>query len=506
MVNVFKKVINKSVPIDTPVTIDMIDLKDSFRDNEILGECIKKEMNKLNRYISNMTETHATPFFYSSLLTIYTNEDKTKETHFANENYYYSLGALLSPIETDKYDFYDFERSSNATVFYNKINTESELSYYTNLYKIYLKQKEDSTNLIELNNIFNDKSTNLFIRLNKRKKWIDINQDLYPNYNFDKEVEYASNFTIKTFIERIIKIIEILLKNKTEILNYLENTKVNIRGLTEQDEEKLNLFIAVKFLEELEEVNDEYKQRFLYYITNYFNELENRKKSNLSIISLGKKVTSKNLYEKYQRVLVNNPNLMTLNFKEDEFTNMTKDEVEEFLIEFLKELEANWELLPNDNEKVDKILINTIIKKTKGITEKERLIKEKRLIELYTEKKHFYDKTDPFYRVKGKNTFDGYIGFIYSNGLVILDKFYNNAEAGKLADGEAIYVMNMNEFYELSRYSKSTLIENKLCRRIIHKGNWQERLKKVIESSKKTDVVKDTNKLIKEKKLIKEEP
>ena len=35
-------------------------------------------------------------------------------------------------------------------------------------------------------------------------------------------------------------------------------------------------------------------------------------------------------------------------------------------------------------------------------------------------KKEFYDSTDPFFIIKGKNTFNGYVGYIYPNGKVIL--------------------------------------------------------------------------------------
>jgi hypothetical protein len=40
--------------------------------------------------------------------------------------------------------------------------------------------------------------------------------------------------------------------------------------------------------------------------------------------------------------------------------------------------------------------------------------------------------------------------------------------------------MNMENFLELSQRSKSNIIDNHLCNRYIHKGNWQEKVLKEI--------------------------
>ena len=75
----------------------------------------------------------------------------------------------------------------------------------------------------------------------------------------------------------------------------------------------------------------------------------------------------------------------------------------------------------------------------------------------------------------GKNTFAGYIGYIYANGRVILDRFYDKQNDSNLALGHAVYAMNMQEFYELSKLSKTEIIRNNLCRRYVHRGNWKKR-------------------------------
>ena len=47
-----------------------------------------------------------------------------------------------------------------------------------------------------------------------------------------------------------------------------------------------------------------------------------------------------------------------------------------------------------------------------------------------------------------------------------------------MADGHAVYAMSIQEFYELSKLSKSEIIRNNLCKRYVHRGNWTERVLK----------------------------
>ena len=120
-------------------------------------------------------------------------------------------------------------------------------------------------------------------------------------------------------------------------------------------------------------------------------------------------------------------------------------------------------------------------------------------MDLYVEKKELYGSTDPFFRIRGKDTFEGYVGFIYPNGKVILDKFFNSN--GRLADGEAIYVMDIDDFYRLSQFSKSVLMKDSKVQRVIHQGAWQDKVRRIIEKDGDSINTADTvRELIKKKK------
>ena len=238
--------------------------------------------------------------------------------------------------------------------------------------------------------------------------------------------------------------------------------------------------------------NDEEKQDYLYYVSNYFTENKDLIDSDLSIEVKSKKgtkfsgllpnftgryvLTPRILYDRYCQLLVDNPNLRAIDFSHLDFHGMSVSEVKGFMDEYLKDLSANWEFLPPDDKSYEEETLKRIKNSGESMTEDERCCHQERLLELFIEKKELYDSSDPFFRVKGRDTFDGYIGFVYPNGRVVLDKFYDDADNGRLADGHAVYAMSIQEFYELSRLSKSEIIRNKLCNRYIHKGNWTDRV------------------------------
>lgn len=71
--------------------------------------------------------------------------------------------------------------------------------------------------------------------------------------------------------------------------------------------------------------------------------------------------------------------------------------------------------------------------------------------------------------------------------MVILDKFYDSQSNHIVSQADAIYYMNVNDFHRLSNLSKTELIglirvnQNNRLGRIVHKGNWQEKVESIIK-------------------------
>ena len=191
-------------------------------------------------------------------------------------------------------------------------------------------------------------------------------------------------------------------------------------------------------------------------------------------------------------MMVENPKLKMIDFSKFDFSGMNLDEVESLVLRYLNELTVNWEIIPE--EEIESSITKGIRENTKHLTEEEKQIKRERMLDLYIEKKEFFATTNPLFRVKGKETFDGYVGYIYPNGKVILEKFYKNASNSQVSTGDAIYVLDIGDFYRLSHFTKKVLMNDERVDRIVHSGDWQSKVRKIVESNDKkysNDILKE---------------
>ena len=72
--------------------------------------------------------------------------------------------------------------------------------------------------------------------------------------------------------------------------------------------------------------------------------------------------------------------------------------------------------------------------------------------------KNYLENSSYLFRLEGINEFEGYQGYLYPNGTVIFEKYYDNIKTKKVASGSATYVMNLNNFVEVSKLTKSEII------------------------------------------------
>ena len=325
----------------------------------------------------------------------------------------------------------------------------------------------------------------------QKKKFIASLEKKYPGADIKTSLKRSLTYNMNFFINECFNFFTSILDNGDKIIDYILSHPIDMSEIEIADKNKLELFFAYKNLERAE-ASISNKQDYLYYVSSFFAEHNDLLESDLSIvvnnsdysdfrfIKIEKPdeivVTPIMLYERYRKLLVDNPELRAIDFSYLDFEGMTSGEVKQFMDEYLKDLSAQWDFLEPTDYSYEKMVVEKIKNSGQNMTEEERKKHQERLLDLFIEKQTLYDSSDPFFRVKGKNTFDGHIGYIYSNGRVVLDKFYEDANDGKLADGHAVYAMGIQQFYELSKFSKTELIRNKLCNRYIHKGNWASRI------------------------------
>ena len=120
----------------------------------------------------------------------------------------------------------------------------------------------------------------------------------------------------------------------------------------------------------------------------------------------------------------------------------------------------------------------------------------KKLEALGERKRTFYESSPYLAKVLGLRRYHGYVGYIYENGKVVLDREYISHHPSS-ASGDAIYIMNVSDFEELSRYDKQELIQDKRVKRMNHTATWEERLHMILDTEADSKTKEEARQLVK---------
>lgn len=502
-----KGTINKGVPTDAPIALVLDDLKEVSFDKEKLSENFYNSFLKFNGYIKKMCGNIDCGLY--GVIELHLDKNTLEKSIIWGGNSIINTLMMIFNIKnySEEITYNNVHEFLNNDVseridYLSSIKDEHKLrKNFPILYDRYLEYKKQKQQQDEIKRVFNQKKLN--------KSCID--SLLIAESNISRH-----DYSFEGFKKDYISFFRNLIVNFDKITQFGIDNPIELDGII--DKEKFQLLLAYDYFAGVNryfECDDLKSQAMLFYVSHYFAENPERKNDDITELKVSKRIcgkvfvqqkeyyTPKKLYEEYKKVLIKHPKLQVIDFDVKDFNGMVLEEVDEFMVEYLKDLNANWDLIPNgtdgDKEIYDKALKSTIDR----LPEAKKKEHQERISDLFIEKKELYDSIDPYYRVLGKNTFDGYIGYVYKNGTVILDKLYDNAKSGKITEGAAIYVMNISEFYELSHLTKTKLIQENLCRRIIHKGDWKTKVREVIESQSVADSVKEVARLIKEDKLKK---
>lgn len=530
MMNDIEKSLNKGVPLETPITILCNDLLSLSSDEEKLKKVIDKAFSKYIGFLFNGNESLDIDFF-ETLSVVIDHETLERKVGFSVSGFFSSLVFNLNVLDMclnynedhanySMVNFADIEKQFLERIdVLKKCRKERKLKReFPTLYKKYERLSHEAEKLSYITKALDDSKLTLESRLKIRKELIDTlaKNGIVVN-NLDEYLKEVCDSSIETFTEKYANCFTEIVNRIPEIVDMLLHTSIDLDSAPCIDREKFELYITHQFLLVAESgaLEKEDIQQYLYYVSSYFSENNERKNNNdlaifvgeidnleFGIKQNGKSLTPKALYERYQKLLIANPELHVIDFNQLDFSGMNLSEVQEFMADYLKDLSANWEFIPSGSEELESEIMTKLGQERSSLSEEEKAKQEQRLVELYMAKKEFWDNTDPFFRIKGKNTFDGYVGYIYTNGQVFLDKYYENAETGKLALGQAIYSMNINEFYQMSQLPKQALIRHPNCQRIIHRGDWQGKVMKAM--SLENDSVNpacEVNRLIKSNKV-----
>lgn len=503
MSEVFREVLNRGVPIATPVTILSADLIFNSNNPEKTKEVINEQFQIFQ---SKLRDLGYLDFDLFMTMKIRSNT-KTLEKRICFD-YYTVYKSILFFINNNKDEdlFLSLDEVVKRLEKLRNIKHENKLvKSFPNLVRLYDKK-------LELVNKINDyfkhlDQTNMSkeMRLNRIEKLceaLSIPKSKLQSYRY---------YNVKKFCEENAESMLRLIENIEEVEKLANSIPLNLDEV-DIDKDKLELVVASAFLSILKSEKLTQKQRYIYYLQDYFDRNKDLKDSDspvifkgrvanerMDIFKEGEKYTPKRIYQEYRKILMDNPDIELISFKNVDFSNMNLKEVEDYVQENLKVMKANWRLIPEGE--MDKIILTSAENSISNVSDEEKEILRQRMIEIFMNKKEFYSQFEPYSRIQGVDTFDGYIGFIYPNGKVVLDKFFANARSSRLAYGEAIYILDIEDFYRLSQYSKQDLMGDDRVIRIVHNGNWEERVKDYIMGDTNTKTDEEVKKLIRRGKI-----
>lgn len=483
----FDKILDVGIPIDSYVRLDLEFVYELCEENERAKDAIFNSVKNMNKYLFDLCGVYTSGIMPFYAFTIFVDPVTLKrDFHFTISNV---IGALFSLLNDKEKRQMRIKGDMDVQILFNKLDSLDKIDNENDLIKKFP----------DLVNLYNDKKaiarylSHVGTSLKTMKDYrqvLAIRKELTDEYqkdgvpkNIDEEIEKAKNFSVNSFCRDCANTIIKVLEHIDEINEYLETTKIRLRFFTPEMKDKLLLYVLYCYIEAMESpyITEDMRQKCLYFVNSCFKSINQSDFSNvtLEIPKLNKTATLKSLYQQYKQILVNHPELKVVDFSDVDFSSMTKEEIEDFTNEFLSNLLAKWELIPKGGN-IFTNGGNSVSNRGKKSqkSEEEKRLEYEHLVDKYIEKKEFYGTLDPMFVIQGINTFDGYFACVFSNGIVVLDKYFDNAKTGRVSKGDAAYIMTLDQFYVLSHYGRSYLSGNNLCKRVYHRGEWQ---KKVLE-------------------------
>ncbi len=469
--------INKGVPCFMPIELKIETLAKECCANQ---DQFEKEISLIAElYRNNILEvanyTKAKETFLESFL-IRTDYKTSKSTiHISPITFIEKLKSILG-VSNPSVDFNDRNLAKELMDRVNilgKITTPEELK--NQFPEIYSDYKLSHTSLRQIERYRKSKQE----KLNNPETKSEVQDNLDRQYRLYHSFALSPDFN--TFISKQFILYRNLVVRRQFIEGNSNRTSLDLSMFEGLDKEKFELYVADKYLTKaIESENDYEKQQYLFYVTTFIRE---NKTSTVKIHNDdGKEISLSSLMRRYRKLFRTNPLLRPIDEPREHFENYHIRHVENHVKKYFF-TGVNWQIVPpgvKDDELDDKV-IDSLNRRYNYLSPQER---ERKIIErfaIYERKKAFFDRSNYLYKIYGTNSFNGYIAYVYENGEVLMEKFFDDYAQCLPTKGEAIYNVQVTDFETLSKMSKLVLIKDKRCKRIIHTGNWEEKGQAILD-------------------------
>ena len=492
--NIFNS-LNKGIPISTPIVLSSEELDKITYNKNNMHDTIQKsvcETNKKIAKICGISDPNYIPMIGN--LAILSNPDTLEKNFYISINdLYCCIKDWLAFFDKDffktnddtaedyvnnvKTDFTNKEINKRLNEIKNIKDEETLKRKYPRLYRDYLQFHEANKVLLSCVN----QLRNLQLRpqtVAKYKKVIMYGQNSDRSLS-DRILEIV-NFSVSKYCQEKAKLMENMIEHYDDIYKCIIENPINLNN-SSINKEKFELYITMKSMNYCINEKSDMKQRYIHYVYNYFKENESRKTSDSPKIRYSDfDVTPKVLYEIFSNFLKDKPKIRLINLDEMDVSTLNLGEFEEFVANYLKDLSVPFKIIPDDTYDIMLDYTPSASKKEKKENTNDDKVSEEKLLEIFMKKKEFFGSRKTVIRVKGEDEFEGYIGYVYINGKVVLEKYYNSEKTKSLTYGNAIYCMDADKFLILSQFPKRILKNNPNVDRIEHRDDWQDKVSKII--------------------------
>lgn len=515
-----KKVFNKGIPSlkNISISADIIQFNCAINDNKDFFKKLEEDYIEL---LDSIQKEFKYPFIFPNEYLQFTLDDDLN-THFcfSTDMVIKHAAQLLNcsdVLERDKEE--NIKRGFREAIKeLKKVRTIQEFERkFPSLFEEYTNLKDMFEDYIKITNEikFVDKMKISMLELDSvnqaayqsRIDRIKIIEDYFKRFNYMK----PKSVSFQDFIKSCSDLFSRLFNRDViyELMEFIGSQCLNMQdydGIL--DEDKLSLLIADASLS-CAFHNEEFRTENFSYVTAYLDDVKDKMDEDICILTKSYvddtdeakdiELTRRELFKIYKKFINIHPEVEIIHANRDDFEGYTLDGIQEYLEKYKKDIEVSWEILPASEK--HETSYDSLSGSPLSDEEKTRLQESKERI--FDEKSIFFESHKPYCVIKGCNSFDGYIGYIYPNGKVILDKYYDvnvkkNGQIGSKSIASAAYfVMDVGEFVELSRKSRTEIIKDHLCPHHHHKGEWQEKVEEYIKGEITPETLEDVQGAVK---------
>ncbi len=360
------------------------------------------------------------------------------------------------------------------------------------------------------------------IAIGRKSPYFDEIYQIFLDYN-----KYSKDMlTFPSFLEKKVAASTDLLLAARHYPAFFAK-EINTKKLMEAFKDDTFFLIAARSALDSCEVTEQRTQlvdNAIIYVKQYLDAVEKMRQQNpnynasmlMEDATTGKvkKITIKDIEEEFHAILARHPEFSFIKASVQDITTLLKTQGlgESEIASFDTSLRGNQEMILELLEKLrkDKDLIAewTILPKGKATEgSKEGIsphfstaLPENEKVRRMIIGREYLENSPYLYRLSGMNKFEGYIAYIYANGSVIFEKYYENIKTKKVASSSATYVMDIYNFLEMSRLSKTEIIQllhqdaTAKVKRIFHREDmdiWMSDVERSIRGNDYSQEVKD---------------